>query len=136
MNKWTRRAFIATGGLIGGGLVLGVGGIALAPNRLRIKPKGDGQNAQLTTWIKITPDNEVVALVPHCEMGQGATLGVAMLLAEELDADWGRVQIEEAPAESVYANGYMLRGFGPFRLCFVRCSCFRCPGPPCCCQCC
>ena len=109
MNKWTRRAFIATGGLIGGGLVLGVGGIALAPNRLRIKPKGDGQNAQLTTWIKITPDNEVVALVPHCEMGQGATLGVAMLLAEELDADWGRVQIEEAPAESVYANGYMLR---------------------------
>jgi isoquinoline 1-oxidoreductase beta subunit len=112
VNKWTRRAFIATGGLLGGGLVLGVGAIALAPNRLRIKPKGDGERPQLTTWIKITPESEVVALVPHCEMGQGAVLGVAMLLAEELDADWDRVRIEEAPAEDVYANGYMLRGFG------------------------
>ena len=32
MNKWTRRAVIATGGLVGGGLALGVAGIAFAPN--------------------------------------------------------------------------------------------------------
>jgi isoquinoline 1-oxidoreductase beta subunit len=112
VNKWTRRTFIAAGGLVGGGLVLGVGAIALAPNRLRIVGKGDGKTSTLTTWIKITPDNEIVALVPHCEMGQGAVLGVAMMLAEELDADFTRVRIEEAPPEEVYANGYMLRGFG------------------------
>ena len=112
MGKWTRRAFIATGSLVGGGLVLGVGAIALAPNRLRIVPKRADGHERLTTWIKITPDNEVVAVIPHCEMGQGALTGVAMMLAEELEADWGRVRIEEAPAEDVYANGYMLRGFG------------------------
>ena len=38
MNKWTRRAVIATGGLVGGGLALGVAGIAFAPNRLRVTP--------------------------------------------------------------------------------------------------
>jgi isoquinoline 1-oxidoreductase beta subunit len=99
--------------LLGGGLLLGVGAIAIAPNRLRITPKraADGYE-RLTTWIKITPDNEVVAVIPHCEMGQGALTGVAMMLAEELEADWSRVRIEEAPAEDVYANGYMLRGFG------------------------
>ncbi len=112
MRKWTRRTLIATGSLLGGGLLLGVGAIAVAPNRLRITPKRADGHERLTTWIKITPDNEVVAVIPHCEMGQGALTGVAMMLAEELEADWSRVRIEEAPAEEVYANGYILRGFG------------------------
>jgi isoquinoline 1-oxidoreductase beta subunit len=111
MGKWTRRAVIGAGSLLGGGLVLGVGGVAFAPNRLRITPDRDGATEHLTTWIKITPDNEIVAVIPHCEMGQGALTGVAMMLAEELEADWSRVRIEEAPPEDVYANGYILRGF-------------------------
>ena len=111
MGKWTRRAFIATGSLVGGGLALGIGLMTFAPNRLRLGSKGADAGPHLTTWIRITPDGEVIALVPHCEMGQGALVGVAMMLAEELDADWDRVRIEEAPAEDVYANGYILRSF-------------------------
>jgi isoquinoline 1-oxidoreductase beta subunit len=111
VGKWTRRAVIGAGGLIGGGLAVGLGTIAFAPNRLRYLPEKSGAAERLTTWIKITPDNEVTAVIPHCEMGQGALTGVAMMLAEELDADWAHVRIEEAPAEDVYANGYMLRGF-------------------------
>jgi isoquinoline 1-oxidoreductase beta subunit len=111
MGKWTRRAFIATGSLIGGGLALAIGVMTFAPNRLRIGSKGEGGGQHLTTWIRITPDNEVIAMIPHCEMGQGALTGVAMMLAEELDADWARVRIEEAPADDAYANGYLLRGF-------------------------
>ncbi len=111
MGKWTRRAVIGAGGLLGGGLVLGIGGVALAPNRLRYVPADKGPFEYLTTWIKVTPRNEVVAIVPHCEMGQGAVTGVAMMLAEELEADWDLVRIEEAPPEDIYANGYVLRGF-------------------------
>ena len=111
-GKWTRRAFIGAGSIAGGGLVLGVGGILFAPNRLRYLPEdveeGEGH---LTTWIKITPDNRVTVLVPHCEMGQGALTGIAMLLAEELDADWSLVDVRQAPAEDVYANGYVVRAF-------------------------
>ena len=40
MGKWTRRAFIATGGVVGGGLVLGIGGIAFAPNRIGVRAGG------------------------------------------------------------------------------------------------
>jgi isoquinoline 1-oxidoreductase beta subunit len=111
VHKWTRRAVIGAGGLIGGGLALGVGGIVFAPNRLRYVPDSTGEAPYLTTWIKITPDNEVIAVVPHCEMGQGARTGVAMMLAEELEADWSRVRIEEAPPEPLFANGYVMRGF-------------------------
>ena len=71
MNKWTRRAVIATGGLVGGGLALGVAGIAFAPNRLRVTPDNRDGMPQLTTWVKIAPDNTVSVVIPHCEMGTG-----------------------------------------------------------------
>ncbi len=111
MGKWTRRAFITAGSLLGGGLVLGVGGIALAPNRLGLRDKNAKDAAHLTTWLKITPDNRVIAIIPHCEMGQGAQTGLAMMLADELDADWEDVVIQEAPAEIAYANGHLIAGF-------------------------
>ena len=34
MGKWTRRAFIGTGALVGGGFVLGVAGVAFSPSRI------------------------------------------------------------------------------------------------------
>jgi isoquinoline 1-oxidoreductase beta subunit len=111
LGKWTRRAFIGAGAATGGGLVLGLGGIAFAPNRLKYVPEGAAGENHLTTWIRITPDNRVTALIPHCEMGQGAIVGIGMLLVEELDADWSLVSVEHAPAEDVYANGYVVHAF-------------------------
>jgi isoquinoline 1-oxidoreductase beta subunit len=110
MRKWTRRAFITVGTLVGGGLILGVAGVAFAPNRFGIRDSSGKDGASLTTWVKITPDNKVIALIPHCEMGQGAITGVAMLLAEELQANWQDVEVQEAPAESIYANGHFMAG--------------------------
>jgi isoquinoline 1-oxidoreductase beta subunit len=111
MGKWTRRTLITAGSLLGGGLVLGVGGIAFAPNRLGLRDKSAKDAAHLTTWLKITPDNRIIAIIPHCEMGQGAQTGLAMMLADELDADWDTVTIQEAPAEDAYANGHLIAGF-------------------------
>ena len=112
LRKWTRRAFIGAGAVAGGGLLVGVGGIVFAPNRLKYLPPGATPgDGQLGTWIKISPDNLVTVLIPHCEMGQGALTGLGMLLAEELDADWDLVEIRQAPAEDVYANGYIINAF-------------------------
>ena len=81
MRKWTRRAFIGTGTLVGGGLVLGVAGVAFSPSRHSVVPDGAADAGQLTTWILITPDNLITVLVPHCEMGQGAQTALAMKFA-------------------------------------------------------
>jgi isoquinoline 1-oxidoreductase beta subunit len=113
MNKWTRRTLLATGGLVGGGLALGVAGIAFAPNRLRVTPDSRDGTPQLTTWVKIGADNTVSVVVPHCEMGTGVHTALAMMCAEELEADWNQVRIEEAPGTDDYANGYLVRVFVP-----------------------
>ena len=112
MGKWTRRAFIGAGGVVGGGFVLGVAGIALAPNRLGVVADGAAARGELNTWITVTPDNIVTVLVPHCEMGQGTQTALAMMAAEEMDADWTMVRVKEAPALDAYANEYLVRAFG------------------------
>jgi isoquinoline 1-oxidoreductase beta subunit len=119
MGKWTRRAFIGTGALVGGGLVLGVAGATFAPTRHGLRSEDSEKSGELTTWILVTPDNIVTVLIPHCEMGQGAQTALAMMAAEEMDADWNLVRVKEAPALDAYANAYIVRAFvndvpGPF----------------------
>jgi len=111
MRKWTRRAFIGTGALAGGGLLLGVTGATLAPARHSLRSDDPVSIGELTTWIMVTPDNLVTVLVPHCEMGQGAQTALAMMAAEEMDADWNLVRVKEAPALDAYANAYIVRAF-------------------------
>ena len=110
-RKWSRRAFIGTGALIGGGFVLGVAGAALAPSRHSVREDDAEANGQLNTWIYIAPDNVITVVVPHCEMGQGAQTALAMMAAEEMDADWNLVRVKEAPATYEYANAYIGRAF-------------------------
>ena len=56
------------------------------------------------TYIKIDSDNVVTAIIPHSEMGQGVHTALGQMLAEELDADWDQVKVEEAPAIGEYAS--------------------------------
>jgi isoquinoline 1-oxidoreductase beta subunit len=111
MGKWTRRAFIGAGSLVGGGFVLGVAGVALSPSRHSVVSDDAAEKGELNTWITVTPDNLVTVLVPHCEMGQGAQTALAMMAAEEMEADWSLVRVKEAPAQDAYANAYIIRAF-------------------------
>lgn len=110
MNKWTRRAFLTTGVIVGGGLVVGVairpGNRAkdLAPYVVR-----DGETL-VHTWVKLGHDNVVTAIVPHAEMGQGVGTALAQMLADEMDARWDLVRFEEAPAVDGYANHPLGKG--------------------------
>ncbi len=112
MNKWTRRGFIGAGLLTGGALVVGV---ALRPGNPVAKLRGDianGEGEQLVNaWVEIDRDNTVTAIVPHCEMGQGAHTALAQMLADELDADWNKVSVMQAPADGFYVVPDAARAF-------------------------
>jgi isoquinoline 1-oxidoreductase beta subunit len=111
MGKWTRRAFIGSGIIAGGALVVGV---AIRPGNRNSRVAGlvgSDNETVVTAWVKIGADNAVTAIVPHAEMGQGAHSSLAMMLADELDADWTTVSVLEAPAHEEYANHYLAKGF-------------------------
>jgi isoquinoline 1-oxidoreductase beta subunit len=62
-------------------------------------------SAMQTAWITIRPDGAVSIMSPAAEMGQGSRTSLALIIAEELDADWSRVQIEMSPLDDkVYGN--------------------------------
>ena len=112
MKRWTRRTFIGAGTIAGGGFLLGVAGFTFAPGRHSLVSADAAEKGQLTTWVTVTPDNIITILVPHCEMGQGTLTALAMMAAEDMEADWSLVRVKEAPALDEYANGYVVRAFG------------------------
>jgi isoquinoline 1-oxidoreductase beta subunit len=111
MGKWSRRAFITTGIAAGGVVVFGVA-IRRGNRSENVRNLVAADDESLfDTWLKIAPDNTVTAIVPHAEMGQGVHTTLAMMLADELDADWSKVEILEAPSDMEYANYAMARGY-------------------------
>jgi isoquinoline 1-oxidoreductase beta subunit len=56
-------------------------------------------------FIRIDNSGTTTLVMPQVEMGQGVYTAVAMILAEELDADIGKIVLEHAPPnERLYAN--------------------------------
>lgn len=109
--KLTRRRFILGTAIAGGGLLLGYA--TTRPDRHTLANQhhaGEGQTF-LTTWLRIDPDNQITVLVPHSEMGQGVLTSLPMMAADEMDADWSKVNVEQAPASDLFANGVLIKGF-------------------------
>lgn len=111
----SRRSFLIAGGVIGGGLMLGIGGVAgyvASHDRLgmqRAEHQGPGHIVAL--WLRIDVDGGVTLLAPHTEMGQGSQTGLRQLAAEELDVAWDQIRVEQAPADYAYATGAIVEGF-------------------------
>ena len=58
----------------------------------------------LNPWIRIAADGTITLIAGQSEMGQGASTGLAMLVAEELEVDLAQIRYEAAPAERAYFN--------------------------------
>jgi len=51
----------------------------------------------LTAWVRITPNDRVTLILSQAEIGQGISTTLPAILADELGADWSRVDVEHAP---------------------------------------
>jgi isoquinoline 1-oxidoreductase beta subunit len=68
-----------------------------APAATGLKP-----DQQPAAFVKIARDGTVTVTVNRLEFGQGTHTGLAMVLAEELDADWSKVKAVHGNADPAY----------------------------------
>jgi isoquinoline 1-oxidoreductase beta subunit len=101
-----RRHFLKLGASLGaaGGFALGVlPASAIAAEAVALKP-----HQMPDAFVRVAPTGEVTVMVNRLDFGQGVATALAMLAAEELDADWSQVRSELAPAGDAYKDA----GFG------------------------
>ncbi|MET3910215.1 isoquinoline 1-oxidoreductase beta subunit [Bradyrhizobium sp. S3.3.6] len=99
----SRRALL-TGGLAAGVLLAFHLPLRAAANEPVQKDATDGKFAP-NAFIRIDETGRTVLMMPQVEMGQGVYTSIAMILAEELDADWAKVEVQHAPPnDKLYAN--------------------------------
>src|ERR1700726_1023188 len=99
----TRRTLLQVGAAAGGGLLVGfLVPIGQATGKVGDAPPGSfAPNA----FIRIDRLGKVTLVMPQVEMGQGVYTSIAMILAEELDADYQQVVLEHAPPnDKLYGN--------------------------------
>jgi len=86
----TRREFLKRSTLAGSGLVLAT----CLPEVARGAAGTD--TFRPNAFLRIAPDDTVTITVVRHEMGQGVRTVLPMMVAEELEADWSRVRLEQA----------------------------------------
>ncbi len=109
----SRRRFIAgTGSLT---FMIALGGL-LNGSRASATKTLEGNKpwgTNITVWVKLNSEGMVTILNPSAEMGQGSMTALAVLIAEEMDADWAKVRVEQSPIDpKIYGRpGWGGRGF-------------------------
>jgi len=96
MSPLSRRAFLGTAMAAGAGLVIGF----YLPHGNSKGSKNFAPNA----YLGITPDGKITVVAARSEMGQGVWTALAMVLAEELEADLNAITIEQAGASTLYGD--------------------------------
>ncbi|KAF5887922.1 molybdopterin cofactor-binding domain-containing protein, partial [Rhizobium sp. PEPV16] len=101
----SRRSFLVTAG--GLGVAVAFGSLPSLAYGADMAAAAEG-DFRPNAWVTIAADGTVSIISPAVEMGQGITTTLPLLVAEELDADWNRVRVVQAPSD---AESYGNPGF-------------------------
>ncbi len=106
IENLSRRGFLS-GMASAGALVLGANllprtalGDAVAPDGL----KADAATLHPDIFLGIDTDGTVYIVAHRSEMGTGIRTTLPMVVADELEADWARVRVEQAPGDEKYGS--------------------------------
>jgi isoquinoline 1-oxidoreductase beta subunit len=103
MTTASRRNFLKGAAVAGGGLLLGFSWFETeAAGAIDAVPAvgGAASNVDFNSYLSISPQGVVTILSPNPEVGQGIKTAFPIIVAEELDADWTKVVVEQAPLDT------------------------------------
>lgn len=105
-----RRSFLKASSLAGGGMLLGFNWMA---GCLPVEETMGGiPDAwfELNGFLKISSNGMVTIMSPNPEGGQNVKTSMPMIVAEELDVDWSRVIVEQAPLNTEHFTRQFIGG--------------------------
>lgn len=105
----SRRRFLAgvaaTGGLVLAAQIVPLRAVAQEAKKYGADAMPHGTVNDPRVFVSIAKDGTVTIVCHRSEMGQGVRTGIPMIVADELEADWARVKIAQAPGdEARYGN--------------------------------
>lgn len=95
-EKISRRGFLVVSATAGAGLMIG-----FSISRLTgcgKSPETAVESFTPNIWLIIRSDESITIRLAKSEMGQGVMTALPMLVAEELEADWTKIQVEQPTA--------------------------------------
>lgn len=97
-TSYNRRSFLKTSALAGGGMLLSFSWLASCQNNINEAEFTMPEEwFDLNAYLKIGENGVVTIMSPNPEGGQNVKTSMPMIIAEELDVDWKKVVVEQAP---------------------------------------
>ena len=105
-----RRDFVKLGAIAGAGLVIGI----RLPERNE-RAAGSAMPLRPNAFLRVDPDGSITIWLGRSDMGQGVRTSLPMIVADELDADWKRVTVQQADAHPTNYGRMMTVGSSSVR---------------------
>src|SRR6202049_4510022 len=104
----SRRKFLVGGVVVGSALVLGVRYYPRLLSGATLPHNTNADRAKLNSsvYLGIDPDGTVWIVASRSEMGTTSRTTLPLVVADELDADWNRVKIEQAIGDKRYGDQF------------------------------
>lgn len=99
-TKFGRRSFIKRSAVAAGGFAIGFSWLYSCDHTAKSVSKLPKEWFNFNGYLKIGDNGMVTIMSPNPEIGQNVKTSMPMIVAEELDVDWGKVIVEQAPLDT------------------------------------
>ncbi len=97
----SRRFFIKNVSLFSGGLVLACD---IGQKDKPLNTSNENGHFSPNLFVELKPNGDLILTASRSEMGQGVRTSLTSVIADEMDADWSRVTVKQAPGDDAYGN--------------------------------
>lgn len=114
LTKTTRRNFMKVAAAAGGGLMLGFHWNNAEGSSMEVIRNNAGSlaNVNFNSYLSISPEGVITIMSPNPELGQNIKTSFPLIVAEELDADWSKVKVVQAPLDPTRFERQVTGGSG------------------------
>ena len=115
INNNSRRNFLKNSLMASGGLILGFNWLSNETLAANIIEQTTIENITSNAFLSIAPNGIITIFSPNPEIGQGIKTAFAMIVAEELNADWKKVVVKQANLDAKRYERQLTGGSGAIK---------------------